>query len=224
MPGIAKEWSSALDVLAHELRSPVAVISGYTRMLGQGRLGEADRVRTLDKIAQAAGTVHLLSQRAAELAHWLGPDGTGSGRLESIPLSVLIERAIRRSAEPDRASATFEEGSRDAGIGCRDGDALPAAIGALIDAVGREAPGDRIVLRARASTTAGAHDVLVGARPPGSGLDRVPPASETEPLTGFRGLGMPVAVGAAVLDAHGARLWSIGGRRGILGVSFFTAR
>ena len=48
------DWPRVFSLLAHELRSPAAVIGGYARMLTEGRLRDDDRLQAYAQIERAA--------------------------------------------------------------------------------------------------------------------------------------------------------------------------
>ena len=73
-PASNMDWPVALRVLAHEMRSPSTVISGYARMLREGRLDEAHRVRASAQIEKAAGQLGTLSRQVSDLVRWIACD------------------------------------------------------------------------------------------------------------------------------------------------------
>ena len=52
------DWPRVFHLLAHELRSPAAVIGGYARMSSGGRLNEDDRLQAYAQIERAAEPDH----------------------------------------------------------------------------------------------------------------------------------------------------------------------
>src|SRR5690349_3055312 len=87
--------SSALNLLAHELRAPTAVIQGYARMLADPRFDEQNKPRMLQQIQEAAGRIASLGREAVELSRWLDPSREHAS--ETIALHQLLQRAIAES-------------------------------------------------------------------------------------------------------------------------------
>ena len=209
------DWSTALTVLAHELRAPAQVISGYTRMLSEGRLDDDQRRRVLTQLESAAGRIGLISRQAAELAHWQSrPAGIPRG----VPLGDLVTSASARTASPQRVSAHLSEDDGARRVRAIDDGALVAALAAVIESVSREMPDDSILIVSRPSRAPNACDVLIGA---GALLSSTGLAAEADGSLSIErgGLGLALVLAAAVLEAHGATLWNVGGRAGIVGIS-----
>lgn len=209
------DWPAALSVVAHELRGPAQVISGYTRMLAEGRLDENQRVRALAQIESAAGRIGLMSRQASELAQWQSrPVGIARG----VPLGDLVASASARSASPDRISARLLGDDGAVRVRALDHGALSAALATIIETVSREVIDDAILIVAGTSRSPEACDVLIGA---GALL---PPPGQTAESDGALsiergGFGLALVLAAAVLEAHGARLWTVRGRAGIVGIT-----
>src|SRR5436190_4136032 len=87
-------FSAALNLLAHELRAPTAVIQGYARMLADPRFDE-NKPRMLAQVQEAAGRIAMIAREAVELSRWL--DSARGGLTETILLRQLVERAIAES-------------------------------------------------------------------------------------------------------------------------------
>jgi hypothetical protein len=209
------DWPTALSVLAHELRSPAQVIAGYTRMLSEGRLEDGQRQRVFSQLESAAGRIGLISRQASELASWASRSpGVGRG----VPLGELVTSASARSESRDWISARLSPADEVVRVRALDDAALATSLATIMALVRRDVPDDTIVVGARVSGSRDTCDVLIGAG------TLLPPAGETaetdETFSIERGgFGLALVLAAAVLEAHGATLWNVRGRPGIVGIS-----
>ena len=81
----AMDWPRVCSLLAHELRSPSAVIAGYARMLGEGRLAGDDRAQAYAQIERAATRITAIGRQASDLARWLEPPvAPAAPRIETV--------------------------------------------------------------------------------------------------------------------------------------------
>jgi signal transduction histidine kinase len=140
------DWPRVFSLLAHELRSPAAVIGGYARMLSEGRLAEDDRQQAYVQIERAARRVTVIGQQASDLGHWLTPAPDGASL---IALPALVAQSVTLAAAPDRV-VTDESIEKSAlSIPALDRAALTQAVTAAIDAVSREVTDDDVRVAAR---------------------------------------------------------------------------
>ena len=214
------DWPTALAVLAHELRAPAQVISGYTRMLSEGRLDEGQRQRVFTQIESAAGRIGLISRQASDLAHWQSQPADSPA---AVSLGDLVTGASARSAASHRISARLSEDERALRVRAFDVNALATALSAIIESVSRDATDDRILIVSRTSQTRDACDVLIGAdaQLSSSGLTAEADGSFSLERGGF---GWALVLAVAVLEAHGATLWNVRGRTGMVGISLRVER
>ena len=204
-------WPRVFSLLAHELRSPAAVISGYAHMLGEGRLGEDDRLKAYAQMERAASRMVLLGQQAGDLARWLAADASTAG--QALDIRTLVTRGIARAASPDRVSAEFVANADTLVVRTLNRDALSAALGTVIDAAGREVVDGGLRVVARIAEPARACDLLVGPSPVVSALDTTDGLT-TDPLSLDRsGLGLALVLAVAIVNAHGGQIMTAGGQR-----------
>jgi|SRR5579864_562208 len=209
------DWPTALAVLAHELRSPAQVISGYTRMLSEGRLEDGQRQRIFTQLESAAGRIGLISRQASELAYWRS---RLSGVPRGVPLGDLVASASARSASPDRISAHLSPAAEVMRVRTLDDAALSTALATILEMASRDVTDETILIVSRASGSEDACDVLIGAGSLLSPAELTPEADG--PFSIERGgFGLAVVLAAAVLEAHGATLWNVRGRTGIVGIT-----
>jgi signal transduction histidine kinase len=100
------DWPRVFHLLAHELRSPAAVIGGYARMLSGGRLNEDDRLQAYAQIERAASRITAIGQQSSDLARWLRPRARRRG-------ADRAARARDPGAGAERGARAGEDGRLD---------------------------------------------------------------------------------------------------------------
>ncbi len=216
------DWPRVFSLLAHELRSPAAVIGGYARMLSGGRLTDSDRVQAYTQIERAAARVTAIGHQAADLARWLQPTLDNQSVIE---LNALMTQALSRVAAPDRIIIDDSIDQSGLKISAFDRGALTDAVTAAIDAVCREVTDDEVRVLARVDRNAGACDILMGPAEALAGLPDTAPrdgSSVTQMSAEREGLGLALVVSAVVLLAHGGHLSTIDGRRDVIALRLRT--
>lgn len=212
--------STALNLLAHELRAPTAVIQGYARMLADPRFAEVNAPRMLQQIQEAAGRIASLGREAVELARWLDPSREHAA--ETIALQQLLERAVAESGVESSCTLQVSAELGAPVIATRGTAAVVAALATIIRATARETPDAPLAVVAKPSTRDLAYDVLVGSGSPAdvAAGDTGPTApGSTAVGLGRGGLGLSLILAAVVLDAHHSTIWTVAkGDRGIIGV------
>jgi hypothetical protein len=209
------DWPTALAVLAHELRSPAQVISGYTRMLAEGRLEDGQRQRVFHQLESAAGRIGLIGRQVAELAYWQSrPPAVAHG----VTLGDLVTSASSGSASPDRILARLSPAAEVMRVRVLDDAALSTALAAILEMASRDVIDDTILVVSRASGSEDTCDLVIGA---GSLLPSSGQIPEADGIFSIErgGFGLAVVLAVAVLEAHGATLWNVLGRTGIVGIT-----
>ena len=210
------DWPRVFSLLAHELRSPAAVIGGYARMLSEGRLAEDDRQQAYAQIERAARRVTVIGQQASDLGHWLKPMPDGAS---PIALTALVAQSVTLAAAPDRV-VTDESIEKSAlSIPALDRTALTQALTAAIDAVSREVTDDDVRVAARVNADQHACDILIG---PTAALAALPAEASRDgaavtPMSAEReGLGLALILSTVVVLAHGGQIGTVDGRRDVI--------
>lgn len=86
----AHDLDKVLDLLLHELRTPVGVAQGYLRLLVEDRLADArDRQRALAQSLEALGRIGTLCGSAGEYLHAVSPP-----ELVSYPAAELVKMLL----------------------------------------------------------------------------------------------------------------------------------
>ncbi len=206
--GPAKTLRSILAAAAaHELRSTLALVSGYSQSLQHLALDAATRRQYLDRIVSAATT---LTECADELVG-LADDDRPALRREPIAVSWLIERAVRE--------LTAGEGGE---IGCDIAPGLPLVevdaawvlhvIRNLVTNARRHGAGSTgVMIRARHA----GDSVIVSVQDEGPGVEPEDRPHLFEPFyrgarartTGVPGSGIGLYVCRRLVEAHGGEIW-----------------
>ena len=202
------------------MRSPAAVISGYARMLREGRLDEAERGKAVDQIQRATALLGEISRQASDLALWFPHSPTApSGHFV---LGSLIEHAIARVSPPAVVTADVASLAKTREIPCLDRGALSSALASLIEAARREAGHAPLTVTAPdsgAGDAAGQH-VIIGPSASADARHAIAASAERDPFLLERGgLGLALVVAMAVFDAHRVRVWQLRGSAGVIGLT-----
>ena len=182
-----------LQVLIHDIRTPVGVAQGYLRLLREDRLANPDdRVRAIAQAQEALDRVSQLCSDAASLADEGTPPAT-----VSVPCERFVGRVRQRlEREPvELAAATL---AADAML------AVPADSDALADAV------TRVLMTSSGRRAASPRAVAIGATATElwftSGDAALPLSGETLDPWIEPGFALPLAC-RAIAEA-GGRVWS----------------
>jgi hypothetical protein len=189
-------------------------------MLQEGRVvNEDDRLRTYEKMRAALGRVAGLGDTVSQLIAWIEPRERA---VVATDAREMLDRSLTaaRAAVDRPLDARLEIAPGAAKLGVLDGPALESAVAAVIHATAREAGDSPVVVRA--SVREGrepAVEVVVG---PEARLDAELPAGPVAGADTFNvargGMGLSLVLAVAILDAHAARVWSIGGARSLAGL------
>jgi len=216
MISVTMDWPRVCSLLAHELRSPSAVISGYARMLGEGRLTGEDQAQAYAQIERAASRISAISRQASDLARWLSPSADESTLLLC---SSLMTDAVARSGVTSRVTVEGSVESPSLWIPALDRSALATAIASAIEAVCRESPDDPIRVSPRVDHATQSCDILIG---PSPGLANVVSDPSTPNATAWSadrgGMGLALVLCAVIVTAHGGELQMLNGRRDLLSI------
>jgi signal transduction histidine kinase len=211
MDAPATDYRSALGLIAHELRSPAAIVSGYLRMLLQRdveRLSDQQR-RMLDEAGRACGRVLRLIQEVGDLASLEGscPVRSPSG-VAVFPLcGEIVESAAREGGSP---TPIFLCADADVSA-VVDGDAawLKRAFGALITATAREHGPAQLECHGFVSDESGSRQAVIACGPPGVAAKRDEITANRAVFDRWRGgTGVSLPIACRIIEAHGGSVWS----------------
>jgi hypothetical protein len=203
-----------LHVLAHELRTPVGIAHGYVRLLLEERLTqESDRRRALEQMQKALGRLSDLSHESTALAAWYEQDHSIPQRVQARVLGEHLANATYDFPVTVDTSAVNDT----AAITTSDSSSLCRALTGIVRATARELRGATCDVRARVVNSS--LEVLAGPEELLDALAAGPESPEAGPVALERGgLGLALVHAAIVLDAHGARRWTMNGSRQTVGV------
>jgi hypothetical protein len=209
------DTAATLRVLAHELRMPTSVIQGYVRMLREGLLDDQDRDKALTQIQHATGRLSELARDASSVAQWLtSPPNGGASNTQ---VATVLERALATSTVTPPPTLAIPP-QLSCQIATPNAQALVAAFVRLLEAIAREVPSDEtLAVEVRGVDGGGCDVMVVPASAAATLATSRPDGPGAEPVTLIRGgLGLTFLLSVAVLEAHGATLWTQSGSRGII--------
>lgn len=199
------ELSKALSILSHEVRGSLGVLQGYLRMLREGVPDPALTARMLQSMQDATTRLAAIAREASELSAW--NDGRRPEGHEVVAIGEVLQQAVT-AAGAAGATVDLPADLADVQLRSEPPGAIARALGAVLNATGREAPGRAFVLTVRPGAEAG--EIAV---------DISPAAGETVDAAaapfdfGRGGMGLSLVLASHVLDVHGARLTTAGADR-----------
>jgi signal transduction histidine kinase len=219
-----------LSIAAHELRTPVTIVTGLAQLLQRdrrrGSLDEARLDRALKLIAESSARLAALTDDLLDVSRL--QTGHFAVRAEPVNLVSFVRALVERDAErlDERRRLNFGAGGEDA-VACvvnADPVRLEQVLVNLIDNAVKYSPDggpvDVAVRRAGPDDAAGgdapAGGAIVEVRDQGIG---VPPGAETTIFQPFgrapnaaarqiRGMGLGLYLCRNIVERHGGRIWA----------------
>lgn len=212
------KWETAFRVVAHELRSPAGVISGYTRLLKSGRLDGEGESNALAQIDRASERLQHLGEAASHLSHWVGPRPATAPH-ETSELLGLIDQAVLTSAAHDRVVVAHGQGVSNLRLRTTEPMAVATALSATINATIRElaTSSQSVQVGVYRANREGWCDVLIASQPFDPAKPPVLESCTSFGLLESGGLGLQLVLACAVLEAHGGE-WCTRAEMGVNGV------
>jgi two-component system OmpR family sensor kinase len=210
-----------MSLVAHELRSPGAVVSGYLRLLAKNTapsLSEPER-RMIDEANKSCGRLLNIASELSELAELSSDDPVRS--TQQVPIFSLCGDVVQAAADAG-AVVSFSMDERDKGA-CVEGEAgrLRQALGLFVSAVGRERGATAMTVTGAVSRASGSRAVVVlGEAGDAADLNAVLGASANafDRWRGGTGLSLPIA--CRIIEAHHGAVWALpAGSRGSCALS-----
>jgi signal transduction histidine kinase len=205
-----------MSLVAHELRSPGAVVTGYLRLLAKNTapgLTEPER-KMIDEANKSCGRLLHIAQELGELAELSSEDPVRTWL--PVPIFTLCGEAVQIAADAGGA-VSFSMDDRDKAA-CVEGHAgrLRQALGLLISVIGRERGTTAMTVTGAISRTSESRAVLVFGEPADAAdLNAVVGGGDAafDRWRGGTGLSLPIA--CRIIEAHRGALWALpGGSRG----------
>jgi signal transduction histidine kinase len=199
-----------LSLIVHELRSPVAVVGGYLRMLLQSdldALSERQR-KMLQEANSSCARVFRLIQEINDLAS--SDDARRDQRLSAVPVFTVCQELL--------ASAGLQGGEPPV-FGCADGDRsavvtgdagkLRQAFASLVSAAVREHGENSLEGYGFVHAEGGQRNAVVALGAGGLGNNRDQVLTRQMAFDRWRGgSGLAVPIACHTIEAHGGRVWS----------------
>jgi len=214
---VETELARVLNVLAHEIRTPLAVSQGYLKLMAEGRLtAAAEQESAIDRTRKALGKIAALCGEMGRLAALADADPAElHGRM---PARTLVEGLY--TAQSNHTPARRGVAIPDRDIATDGGQSLPDALAALGSmAFGDAGPGPTVVDVVAASDTS--LTVIMGEEQAAAACPRSPDEPTAAALSLVRGgFGLSLLWAARVLDRHRVRAWQQADAPGAIGVVF----
>ena len=215
---MTSELASVLSVLAHEIRTPLAVSQGYLRLMAEGRFTAAEEHDSaVERTRLALNKLAVLCEDMSRLGALADAELPSLG--SRVPVSALIAVMVNHKSEghavvlrgaplPVREVAT--DGTAD----------LADAVGAFSQITFADAgPEARVVDIANISPRT--LTVILGGEAAVADLPRDPDSSEAAALSlGRGGFGVSLFCAVHVLRRHRVRTWQHADRPGAIGMAF----
>ena len=202
--------ANALNLLLHELRTPVSVAQGYLRLLLEGRLSDdAERQRVLARSLDALGRISDVCAGAGDFANAVSPAET-----HRYPAADLI-MALTAEAQAKGLRLTVQ----DPVLVGHLRTLAPARAAAAITAILRAALRHDSARLPEMLAGAGAADLLVTSGDAAMRARLMAPTDRDtfNPWQGGDGLLVPLAV--KQLRETGSRVWALAGESGAVAIA-----
>ena len=212
MKDVDEGYRAALSLIAHELRSPASVVSGYLRMLLQDDLAAlTDRQRRM--LEQAGVSCGRMLRLIQELGDLTALESSDPVRASGVQVFALCDEA-RESASGDdtRPIPIFTCSDADRTVTV-DGDAgwLKRAFGSLVAATAREHGTDQLECYGFVHGDSESRKIVIACGPPGLEAQRDDLVANRTPFDRWRGgTGLSLPIACRIIEAHGGSVWSAG--------------
>ena len=210
-----------MSLVAHELRSPGAVVTGYLRLLARNTgpgLNEQER-KMIDEANKSCGRLLHIAHELSELAELSSEEGVPGA--QPLPIFTLCREVVQSSSDAGVAvSFALDEEDKEA---CVEGHAarLRQAFGMLVNATSRERGAVAMTVTGAVSRASGPRAVLVfGETADAADMNAVVGSSGNafDRWRGGTGLSLPIAY--RIIESHRGALWGLpDGSRGACAVS-----
>jgi signal transduction histidine kinase len=210
-----------MSLVAHELRSPGAVVAGYLRLLARNTapgLTEPER-KMIEEANKSCGRLLHIATELSELAELSGEDPVRAW--QPVPIFSLCGEVVQAAADAGGA-VSFSSDDGDKGA-CVEGHAgrLRQALGLLVSVIGRERGASVMTVTGAVSRNSESRAVVVF----GDAAD----AADLNAVVGFStnafdrwrgGTGLSLPIACRIIEAHRGVLWGLpAGSRGACALS-----
>lgn len=194
---------------AHELRTPLASITGFTELLLKREFDPAEARELLEIIHAQAQRMSVLVGQVFDLAR-IESGGRAALRLAPTPVEGLLVQALAGVAALDPGGRVALELAPGLPPVAADAPRLAQAlVNALDNSLRYSTPGTPVLARAYAAPQADSPAVLLEIRDAGPGMTMEEQQRLFEPFwrgqrQGAGGTGLGMAIFKEIMDAHGA--------------------
>jgi two-component system, OmpR family, sensor histidine kinase BaeS len=210
MTTVDEDSRRLMSLVAHELRSPGAVVTGYLRLLAKNTapaLTEPER-KMIDEANKSCGRLLQIAQELSELAELSADDPIRTW--VPVPIFALCGEVVRTAADAGGAvSFSMDDGDKGACVEGHEGR-LRQALGLLVSVVGRERGTSAMTVTGAISRTSESRVVLVFGEPSD--------ATDLNTVVGYRdaafdrwrgGTGLSLPIACRIIEAHRGTLWAL---------------
>ena len=211
------ELARVLNVLAHEIRTPLAVSQGYLKLMAEGRLSTtAEQTTALERTRDALGKIATLCNDMGRLgALTVGAPRSLRAHVTAVSVLDAVSDALGRYA-PAR-TGTMAPAGVIATDGTHDLAAAVAAFGTM--ACADAGPDDKVM--AVTDTTRTSLTLRLGGALAVAALPTHPgDADAAAPMLVRGGFGLSLLWAALVLEQHGVRAWQGREASAAIGLTF----
>jgi signal transduction histidine kinase len=210
-----------MSLVAHELRSPGAVVAGYLRLLAKNTapgLTEPER-KMIDEANKSCGRLLHIAQELSELAELTADDPVRGWR----PVAIFeLCGEVVHAATDAGAAVRFTMDGDDASA-CVEGHTvrLRQALGLLINVVGRERGAAPTTVTGAVSRTAESRVILVfGEASDAADVNAVVGDAHAAFDRWRGGTGLSLLIACRIIEAHHGVIWALPrGSRGACAVA-----
>jgi signal transduction histidine kinase len=210
MTTVDEDCRRLMLLVAHELRSPGAVVTGYLRLLAKNTapgLTEPER-KMIEEANKSCGRLLHIAQELSELAELSSEDPVRAW--QPIPIFTLCGEVVQTAADAGGA-VSFSIEDRDKAA-CVEGQAgrLRQALGLLVSVIARERGNSPMTVTGAVSRSSESRAVLVFGEPSD--------AADLNAVVGFReaafdrwrgGTGLALPIACRIIEAHRGELWAL---------------
>jgi len=199
-----------MSLVAHELRSPGAVVAGYLRLLAKNTapgLTESER-KMIEEANKSCGRLLHIASELSDLAELSGEDAVRP--LQPVPIFALCGEVVQAAANAGGV-VSFSLDDRDKGA-CVEGHAgrLRQAIGLLVSVIGRERGTIAMTVTGAVSQNSESRALVVFGEPADAADVRAVVGSSASAFDRWRGgTGLSLPIACRIIEAHRGAVWAL---------------
>jgi signal transduction histidine kinase len=199
-----------MSLVAHEMRSPGAVVTGYLRLLAKNTapgLTQPEQ-KMIEEANKSCGRLLHIAQELNELAELSGEDPVRAWL--PVPIFTLCGEVVQLAADAGGV-VSFSVDDRDKAA-CVEGHAgrLRQALGLLVSVIGRERGNTTMTVTGAISRTPESSAVLVFGEPTDAADMGAVVGDRDAAFDRWRGgTGLSLPIACRIVEAHRGALWAL---------------